>query len=82
MMQFSKAVALRIRELMKERQLTQYALAKRSGISTSTLNTVLSGKLPGRIDTTMLNICRGLDIELADFYNSECLKRKNIADDK
>ena len=63
MMQFSKAVALRIRELMKERQLTQYALAKRSGISTSTLNTVLSGKLPGRIDTTMLNICRGLDIE-------------------
>lgn len=64
MMQFSKAVALRIRELMKERQLTQYALAKRSGISTSTLNTVLSGKLPGRIDTTMLNICRGLDIEL------------------
>lgn len=48
MMQFSKAVALRIRELMKERQLTQYALAKRSGISTSTLNTVLSGKLPGR----------------------------------
>lgn len=69
MMQFSKAVALRIRELMKERQLTQYALAKRSGISTSTLNTVLSGKLPGRIDTTMLNICRGLDIELADFYH-------------
>lgn len=81
MMQFSKAVALRIRELMKERQLTQYASAKRSGISTSTLNTVLSGKLPGRIDTTMLNICRGLDIELADFYNTESLKRKNIADD-
>ena len=81
MMQFSKAVALRIRELMKERQLTQYALAKRSGISTSTLNTVLSGKLPGRIDTTMLNICRELDIELADFYNTESLKRKNIADD-
>lgn len=71
MMQFSKAVALRIRELMKERQLTQYALAKRSGISTSTLNTVLSGKLPGRIDTTMLNICRGLEIELADFYNKD-----------
>ena len=81
MMQFSKAVALRIRELMKERQFTQYALAKRSGISTSTLNTVLSGKLPGRIDTTMLNICRVLDIELADFYNTESLKRKNIADD-
>ena len=81
MMQFSKAVSMRIKELMKERKLTQYALAKRSGLSTSTLNTVLLGKLPGRLDTTILNICRGLDIEMSDFYDTEILKKKNIADD-
>ena len=62
MLQLSEATALRIKELMRKRSLTQYALAKKSGLSPSTLNTILAGKTPGRIDMMILNICRGLEI--------------------
>ena len=62
MLQLSEATALRIKELMRKRSLTQYALAKKSGLSPSTLNTILAGKTPGRIDMMILNI--GLVIAL------------------
>lgn len=42
MLQLSEATALRIKELMRKRSLTQYALAKKSGLSPSTLNTILA----------------------------------------
>ena len=80
MLQLSEATALRIKELMRKRSLTQYALAKKSGLSPSTLNTILAGKTPGRIDM-ILNICRGLEIEMTEFYDIDLLKRENIIDD-
>ena len=81
MLQLSEATALRIKELMRKRTLTQYALAKKSGLSPSTLNTILAGKTPGRIDMMILNICRGLEIEMTEFYDIDLLKRENIIDD-
>lgn len=48
MLQLSEATALRIKELMRKRSLTQYALAKKSGLSPSTLNTILAGKNAGQ----------------------------------
>lgn len=80
MLQLSEATALRIKELMRKRSLTQ-SLAKKSGLSPSTLNTILAGKTPGRIDMTILNICRGLEIEMTEFYDIDLLKRENIIDD-
>ena len=65
MLQLSEATALRIKELMRKRSLTQYALAKKSGLSPSTLNTILAGKTPGR----------------TEFYDIDLLKRENIIDD-
>ena len=81
MLQLSEATAFRIKELMRERSLTQYALAKKSGLSRSTLNTILAVKTPGIIDMTILNICRGLEIEMTEFYDIDLLKRENIIDD-
>mgnify|MGYP001096480429 FL=1 len=81
MLQLSEATALRIKELMRKRSLTQYALAKKSGLSPSTLNTLLAGNTPVRIAMTILNICRGLEIEMTEFYDIDLLKRENIIDD-
>lgn len=30
---------------------------------------------------TILNICRGLEIEMTEFYDIDLLKRENIIDD-
>ncbi|MFQ7076574.1 MAG: helix-turn-helix domain-containing protein [Christensenellaceae bacterium] len=79
MLQLSEATAFRIKELMRERSLTQYALAKKSGLSPSTLNTILAGKTPGRIDMTILNIRRGLEIEMTEFYDIDLLSAKTLS---
>lgn len=80
-MQFNHAVSLRLQQFLKERTLTQYELAKRSGLPPSTVSSIIQCKTQGRSDITMLNICRGLEIELSDFYLTPLLTRNNIADD-
>ena len=80
-MQFNYAVSLRLQQFLQERKITQYELAKRSGIPPSTVNSIIWYKTPPRSDTTILNICRGLEIEMYDFYLTPLLKRENISDD-
>lgn len=79
-MELKQAVSLRIRELLAERSYTQRQLATRSGIPPSTLSTIIKCKTPSRTDLTILNLCRGLDIDMVDFYNSPLFKRENIED--
>jgi len=79
-MELKQAVSLRIRELLKERSYTQRYLATRSGIPASTLSTIIKCKTPSRTDVTILNICRGLDIDIFEFYNTPMFKLENIED--
>lgn len=64
------AVANRILELCEQHGLTVNALADKSGISPSTLYSILKQKSnnPGII--TLKKICDGLEISLADFFRS------------
>ncbi|NLM85973.1 MAG: helix-turn-helix transcriptional regulator [Clostridiales bacterium] len=66
-----RAVANRIHELCEQHGLTINALADNSGISPSTVYSILNqkSKNPGII--TIKKICDGLDITLADFFESK-----------
>lgn len=65
-----RAVANRILELCDQYGLTVNALADKSGISPSTVYSILNqkSKNPGII--TIKKICDGLELSLADFFES------------
>lgn len=64
-------VVARIYELCKERHITPNALSYMSGVSQSTIKSILNGesKNPGIV--TIKKICDGLDITLVDFFNTD-----------
>ena len=64
-------VVKRIYELCKERGITPNALSYMSGISQSTIKSILNGesKNPGIV--TIKKICDGFEISLIDFFNTE-----------
>ena len=61
----------RILYLCKEKKMTIDKLATKSGVSPSTIKNILYGKSrnPGIITLKML--CDGLEISLAEFFNTE-----------
>jgi transcriptional regulator with XRE-family HTH domain len=58
--------ARRLRQLMREKGLTQYALAKRSGLSRQTVSYILgAGRDP--VWSTVRRLARGLGVTVQDF---------------
>ena len=66
----SEAVRLRIKELLKQNNLTQYKLSYRSGISASIISDCLRGKVKEPTISSIIHICEGLDMQLKDFFDS------------
>lgn len=73
-MQLRDAIIYRIKKLLNEYNLTEYALSMQAGIPPSTLNDFFRGKviLP-RIDN-LLHICEGFNIELKEFFDDPVFK--------
>lgn len=67
-------VVARIRELCEERKITPNALSYLSGISQSTVKSILNGesKNPGIV--TIKKLCDGLDISIVEFFNTDEFK--------
>ena len=80
-MNFLSLISLRVRNLLKANLWSQYDLSQRSGIPNSTLSTVLKEKCKGVNCETILNICRGFDIRIKDFFDDEMFEPEYILDD-
>ena len=63
-------VVARIQELCQSRSWTYYRLAKASGIPYSTLSTMLHKTVVPSVPS-LIKICRGFDITLAQFFSEE-----------
>ena len=68
-MNTKKAVADRIIELCNQRNIAINALANMSGISPSTLYSILNEKSQNPGIVTIKKLCDGLDISLREFFN-------------
>ncbi|MBQ9937795.1 MAG: helix-turn-helix transcriptional regulator [Oscillospiraceae bacterium] len=79
-MKLNEAVAHRIRELCKERGLTQYQLYLKTGVPQSTLSTIMKCSYPSMKLRIIYEICDGLEIDLKDFFASDMFNRENIED--
>lgn len=64
------AVVERLKQLYKEKDLTPNALSYTAGVPQGTIKSILNGesKNPGIV--TLKKLCDGLDISIADFFNT------------
>ena len=67
-MDFSNLIALKIKELMKEQNITIYKLESLSGVYSSTIAMFLTRKTKTIRLENLLYICEGLGTNLSDFF--------------
>ena len=81
-MKLNEIFAKRTKRLLMKKNWTQYQLSKRSAVPNSTLSNILNCKGNTLTLETCLNICRGLEISIADFFNDELFLPENIEDEE
>lgn len=70
-MNISKAVAMRIAELLKAQGLTQYRLEQRACLSHDTVKSIMKGKAKGVNLKTVIAIADGFGMSVSEFLDCE-----------
>ena len=73
-MLYKKAIIKRIYELCEGRNYSINKLAELSAIPPSTLSDIISDRSKNFSYLIILKICKGLNIELTEFYNRDYFK--------
>lgn len=68
-MTLSQAVSKRVRDLLKERNMSQYKLEMISGVNHGTMNTFMNGRYKSCNLTTLVLIIRALCITPKEFFD-------------
>lgn len=79
-MKLKDAFVERLKKILKDRGLTQYALFKLSGVPQSTISTILNSDTKSIRLRTIYDICSGLGMEISEFFDDKLLKLENIDD--
>ena len=70
-MNISKAVAMRIAELLKSQGLTQYRLEQKACLSHDTIKSIMKGKAKGVNLKTVIAIADGFGMSVSEFLDCE-----------
>ncbi len=69
-MRIGEAVAERIEQLCREKEITINKLGTISGVTQSTLNNIVSGVSKNPTISTIKKICDGLNISIVQFFDT------------
>ncbi len=78
MMTLNEAFAIRAKEIMKEKKITQYKISQETGIYPSTMNYILHSKTKASNFKTMALIIRSLGVSIAEFFDSPVFDFENL----
>ena len=78
MLQLNQAVSMRLTELLKERNMTQYQLYIKSGVPKSTLSNLISCSYDSVKLRIIHELCQGLGITIPEFFNSPLFDEVNL----
>ena len=70
-MKLNKAFALRVREILKIKNMTQYKLAQETGLYHSTMTDILNCKYQTPNFKNITLIIRALNMSMSEFFDSE-----------
>ena len=77
-MKLSTAVALRISNLLREKNMSQYRLEKNIAMPHNTMKTLMSERNNGVNLRTVMQIIRGLEMTTADFFNDPIFESNEL----
>lgn len=77
-MNISSAVAKRIKELLLEKNMTQYKLERKACLSHDTIKRIMKGKAKGVNLKTLVYIADGFDMTVAEFLNCDLFLYENL----
>ena len=77
-MKLSQAVAERVGNLLKEKNLTQYRLEKNIAMPHNTLKTLMRARNNGVNLKTVMQIIRGLGMTVAEFFDDPIFENENL----
>ena len=69
-MNTQSAVAIRLREICKQKGITPNKLANEAGVPQSTLKSILGGESQNPGIVTLKKLCDGVDVKLPDFFDA------------
>ena len=68
-MTIGNATALRIKQLLKEKQITQYRLEQNAGILHGSMHSIINGKTNDIQLGTIIKIAKGFDMSFIEFLD-------------
>ena len=77
-MKLSDAVAFRIKNLLTERQMTQYRLEKKTAIHHNTMHAIIHAHYQAVNLKTLFLIMVGLEVTPAEFFNDPIFTRDDL----
>ena len=77
-MQLNEAVSARLKELLRERNMTQYQLYIKSGVPKSSIGNIVNCAYDSVKLRVIHEICQGLEINISDFFDSPYFDETNL----
>ena len=77
-MQLNEAISARLKELLKERGMTQYQLYMKSGVPKSTIGNVINCSYDSVKLRIIHELCQGLEIDISGFFQSPLFHENNL----
>ena len=77
-MKVTRAIALRVSNLMIKNKMSQYELATRMGTNGTTLKHIIDEEYNNIQFRTILRLADAFDMSIQEFFNDELFKRENI----
>lgn len=74
----NEAVSLRLTELLKEKDMTQYQLYMKSGVPKSTIGNVVNCSYDSVKLRIVHEMCQGLGISICEFFQSPLFEETNL----
>ena len=77
-MTVNNAVAKRISNLLKEKNMSQYRLEQESGIQHGSMQCIMNGRNKTVTLSTILMLAKGFGITVLEFLDDELFKNENL----
>lgn len=77
-LQLNEAVSKRVLELLKEQNMTQYQLFKRTGVPRTTISSIIKCDYPSVKLRIIHEMCQGFGIGLTEFFDSSLFHEDNL----
>ena len=77
-MKLNQAISQRLTELLTEKNMTQYQLFMKSGVSKSTIGNVINCAYDSVKLRIIHEMCQGFEIDIPEFFNSPLFAENNL----